>query len=51
MHDALVFGIPIVAIFTALIVSVYGIKQRRKSLMHKGIIATFVFNSFQICVT
>ncbi|XP_025801530.1 probable LRR receptor-like serine/threonine-protein kinase At1g07650 [Panicum hallii] len=37
MHDALVFGIPIVAIFTALIVSVYGIKQRRKSLMHKDL--------------
>ncbi|CAL5074716.1 unnamed protein product [Urochloa decumbens] len=34
---ALVFGIPIIAIFTGLIVSIYCIKQRRNSLMHKDL--------------
>ncbi|TKW32768.1 hypothetical protein SEVIR_2G189100v4 [Setaria viridis] len=32
---ALVIGIPVIAIFTALIVGIYCIKKRRKSLMHK----------------
>ncbi|CAL5081053.1 unnamed protein product [Urochloa decumbens] len=37
MSHALVFGIPIIAIFTALIVGIYCIKQRRNSLMHKDL--------------
>ncbi|XP_034581877.1 probable LRR receptor-like serine/threonine-protein kinase At1g07650 isoform X2 [Setaria viridis] len=37
MSDALVFGIPIIAIFSALIVGIYFINQRRKSLMHKDL--------------
>ncbi|CAL5088718.1 unnamed protein product [Urochloa decumbens] len=37
MSDALVFGIPITAIFSALIVSIYCIKQRRKCLMDKDL--------------
>ncbi|CAL5074720.1 unnamed protein product [Urochloa decumbens] len=32
---ALVIGIPVIAIFTTLIVGIYCIKKRRKSLMHK----------------
>jgi hypothetical protein len=49
MSDVLVFGIPVITIFTALIVGIYCIiKKRRKGLMHKGTIATFLFNPFQI---
>ena len=35
---ALLVGTPIFAIFTALAVGIYWIKQRRKSLMHQGAI-------------
>ncbi|XP_062199974.1 probable LRR receptor-like serine/threonine-protein kinase At1g07650 [Phragmites australis] len=37
ISEALVIGIPILAIVTALIVGIYWIKQRRKSLMHKDL--------------
>ncbi|OEL38841.1 putative LRR receptor-like serine/threonine-protein kinase [Dichanthelium oligosanthes] len=37
ISDALVIGIPIIAIVTVLIVSIYCIKQRRKSSMHKDL--------------
>ena len=41
---ALAIGIPIAAIFTALIVGIYCIKQR-KSSMHKGIMVIFFISN------
>lgn len=48
MYDALVIGIPIIAILTALIVCIYRIKKRRKSSKHKGTTAKLISN-FVLC--
>jgi hypothetical protein len=41
---ALGIGIPIVAIFTALILGIYCIKKQRKSSMHEGTIVIFLIS-------
>lgn len=48
ISDALEIGIPVTAILTALIVCIYCIKKRRKSLMHKGTIVKLISN-FMLC--